>query len=58
MLQAYHDHVKNQPAFALEVALMALYWMARGEGCELTRGDVGGARDYAVAAAETLGTKT
>ena len=30
---------------------MALYWMARGEGYELTGADVGAARDHAVAAA-------
>jgi len=58
LVRAARDHVKNQPAFALEVALMALYWMARGEGYELTSVDVGAARDYAIAAAETLGTET
>ena len=44
LVRAARDHVKNQPAFALEVALMALYWMARGEGYELTGADVGAAR--------------
>ena len=34
---------------------MALYWMARGEGFELTGADAGAARDHAVAAAGTLG---
>ena len=33
---------------------MALYWMARGEGYELTGADVGAARDHAVAAAANL----
>ena len=33
---------------------MALYWMARGEGYELTGADVGAARDHAIAAAATL----
>ena len=55
LARAARDHVKDQPAFALEVALMALYWMARGEGYELTGADVGAARDHAVAAAGTLG---
>lgn len=55
LVRAARDHVKNQPAFALEVALMALYWMARGEGYELTGTDVGAARDHAAAAAGTLG---
>jgi len=54
LVRAARDHVKTQPAFALEVALMALYWMARGEGYELTGADVGAARDHAVAAAATL----
>jgi len=58
LVRAARDHVKNQPAFALEVALLALYWMARGEGYELTGADVGAARDHAVAAAETLGPET
>ena len=55
LVRAARDHVKNQPAFAMEVALMALYWMARGEGYELTGADVGAARDHAAAAAATLG---
>jgi len=54
LVRAARDHVKNQPAFALEVALMALYWMARGEGYELTGADVGEARVHAVAAAGNL----
>lgn len=55
LVRAARDHLKSQPAFALDVALMALYWMARGEGYELTGADVGAARDHAVATAETLG---
>jgi hypothetical protein len=55
LVRAARDHVKSQPAFALEVALMALYWMARGLGYELTGADVCGARDHALAAAEALG---
>lgn len=58
LVRAARDHVKNQPVFALEVALMALYWMARGEGYELTGADVGAARDHAVAAAKILGSGT
>jgi hypothetical protein len=58
LVRAARDHVKNQPAFALEVALMALYWMARGKGYELTDADVGAARDQAVAAAATLVPET
>jgi len=55
LVRAARDHVKSQPAFAFEVALTALYWMARGEGYELTGADVGAARDNAVAAAEAIG---
>jgi hypothetical protein len=58
LARAARDHVKGQPGFALEVALMALYWMARGEGYELTGADVGAARDHAAAAAAALGAAT
>ena len=58
LVRAARDNVKNQPSFALEIALTALYWMARGEGYELTGADVGAARDHAAAAAETLGPGT
>jgi hypothetical protein len=55
LVRAARDHVKSQPAFALEVALTALHWMARGAGYELTGADVCAARDHARAAAEALG---
>jgi hypothetical protein len=55
LVRAARDHVKSQPAFALEVALMSLHWMAAGVGYELTGADVCGARDHALAAADTLG---
>jgi hypothetical protein len=55
LVRAARDHVKSQPAFALEVALTALHWMASGVGYELTGADVCSARDHALAAAETLG---
>jgi hypothetical protein len=55
LVRAARDHVKSRPAFALEVALTALYWMARGAGYELTGVDVCAARDHAFAAAEALG---
>jgi tetratricopeptide (TPR) repeat protein len=55
LVRAARDHVKSRPAFALEVALTALHWMASGAGYELTGADVCGARDHALAAAETLG---
>ncbi len=55
LVRAARDHVKSQPAFALEVALMALYWMASGVGYELTRADVCGAREHALAAGASMG---
>ena len=55
LVRAARDHVKSRPTFALEVALTALHWMARGAGYELTGADVCAARDHALAAAETLG---
>jgi hypothetical protein len=58
LVRAARDHVKSRPAFALEVALTALQWMASGVGYELTGADVCGARDHALAAAETLGLGT
>lgn len=56
LVRAARDHLKSQPAFALGVALAALYWMARGEGYELTGADVAAAGDLAAAAAAALGT--
>lgn len=53
--RAARDHVRSRPAFALEVAISALRWIAAGEGYELTVADVRSARDYALAAAELLG---
>ena len=55
LVRAARDQVKSQPAFAFEVALTALHWMAIGVGYELTGADVCGARDHALAAAESLG---
>jgi hypothetical protein len=55
LVRAARDHVKSQPSFALEVALSALHWMARGAGYELTCADVCAARDHALAAAASLG---
>jgi hypothetical protein len=44
----------TQPAFALEVALTALHWMARGAGYEITSAEVCASRDQALAAGEAL----
>jgi hypothetical protein len=50
-VRAARDHVKSQPSSALEVALSALTWLARGAGYELTCADACAARDHAFAAA-------
>ena len=55
LVRAARDQVRSQPTFALEVALMALHWMARGVGYELTSVDVCGAHEHALAAADSLG---
>lgn len=54
LVRAARDHVKSRPAFALDVALTALHWMARGAGYELTSADVCAARDHAQAAAAAI----
>lgn len=55
LVRAARDHVNSKPAFALEVALLALHWMARGHGYDITATDVLDARTHAGAAAERLG---
>jgi hypothetical protein len=54
LVRAARDHQKTQPAFALEVALAALQWMARGAGYEITSAEVSAARDHALAAGQAL----
>lgn len=54
LVRAARDHVKTQPAFALEVALAGLHWMARGWGYDLTCADARDAHAHAMAAAEIL----
>ncbi len=40
LARAARDHVDGQPAFALEAGLVALDWLARGYGYEVTSADV------------------
>ena len=54
LIRAARDHVKSQPAFALEAALAALHWMAEGWGYELTGAEPRDAQEHALAAAEVL----
>lgn len=42
-VRAARDPVKNQPAFAVQLALLSLYWMARGEDDGLTGADIAAA---------------
>ncbi len=58
LVRAARDHQKAQPAFALEVALVALHWMARGAGYEITSAEVCAARDHALAAGEAVAAGT
>jgi hypothetical protein len=49
--RAARDHLKTQPAFALQCALAALHWMSMGHGYELTGLDVQEAYRMAIEAA-------
>jgi hypothetical protein len=49
--RAARDHLKTQPAFALQCALAALHWMSMGHGYELTGLDVQEAYRMAIVAA-------
>ena len=54
LIRAARDHVKSQPAFAVEASLAALHWMAEGRGYELTSAEPRGAQEHALAAADLL----
>ena len=58
LVRAARNHVKSQPAFALDSALLALHWMARGAGYDMTSADVWAARDHALAAAQAVDSST
>ncbi len=49
--RAARDHLKIQPAFAMQCALAALHWMSMGHGYELTGLDVQDAYRMAIEAA-------
>ena len=56
--RAARDHLKTQPAFAMQCALAALHWMSMGHGYELTGMDVQDAHRLAIeAAAKALQTE-
>ena len=51
--RAARDHIKTQPAFAMQCALASLHWMSMGHGYELTGLDVQDAHRIALEAATT-----
>lgn len=55
--RAARDHLKTQPAFALQCALASLHWMSLGHGYELTGLDVQDAHRMALEAAAAQQTK-
>jgi len=55
LTRAARDHLAKHPAFALEAALAALYWMSEGHGYELTAMDAHEAYRHALGAAERIG---
>ena len=55
LTRAARDHVEKNPAFAADVALAALGWIAAGRGFELTSLDVREAYRYAIEAADRIG---
>jgi len=56
LARAARDHVEKAPAFAVEVGLVALDWIAQGYGYELTSADVWAAFLPAKEAADRLGS--
>ncbi|MCK4690253.1 MAG: hypothetical protein KAT20_00475, partial [Desulfuromonadales bacterium] len=53
--RAARDFIDKEPAFALEVALASLKWLAAGEFYEVTGVDVHSAVRYALDASEKMG---
>ena len=55
LARAARDFASKQPAFALEAGLLALGWMARGYGYEVSAADVAMAWDACLAAGKAHG---
>lgn len=55
LTRAARDFADEEPAFAMECGLLAVLWLARGYGYEVTNADVRAARDATLRAAENLG---
>ncbi|MBM4320484.1 MAG: hypothetical protein FJ125_11115 [Deltaproteobacteria bacterium] len=56
LARAARDHAVNQPAFAVEAGILALEWLARGHGYEITSADVWMAYSAVLQAAGVLGS--
>ena len=56
LARAARDHLTMAPAFAIEAGLVALEWIARGHGYEITSADAWAAYLPASEAADRLGT--
>jgi hypothetical protein len=55
LTRAARDQAEKQPAFAVGAGLLALHWLARGYGYEITSADVLSAYSATIAAAERAG---
>lgn len=56
LTRAARDLADDQPAFAMQAGLLALYWLVQGYGYEITGADVWAAYSSALKAAEKNGT--
>jgi hypothetical protein len=57
LTRAARDHAEDQPAFAVEAGLLALYWLLAGYGYEVTSADVGDAWRATMRAADVAGKR-
>lgn len=56
LTRAARDFAEQQPAFALDAGVLALHWLAKGYGYEVTSADVWAAYSITMKAAEKNGT--
>jgi hypothetical protein len=56
LARAARDFAESEPSFATEAGLLALHWLARGHGYEITSADVGAAVRSTLQAAERSGS--
>lgn len=57
LTRAARDHLDGAPEFALQAGFLALQWLARGHGYEITGADVWAAYEATLAAARKLGAE-